>query len=207
MNKYSSIKKGLNNYSYSFRLSYHIVQLLRMRLLVKWFYSCLLQSDLLTAADVINWNRRILGLVGCWPEDSKHFLFSFILGYLVIHTVCECTYLFKNIRKLEYIISSLTEVIPFTAAILKSILIQKHKNILCKIIHHVKKNFNDGGNRSDEEVRVSNEYITMAKNFIRVVPPMIFLTSLIYFAKPFFSEFANTSKRYRDSFVCRTNFK
>nr|QHN69160.1 odorant receptor 29 [Sirex nitobei] len=122
--------------------------------------------------------------MGLWPPKTNDRLFIFFFGYLTIHCCLEYAELIEYIDNLEYVVTNLTENTILTMILVKITAYRLNAKRLHQVLEDVKDDYDEDKYKEPDERLSFLQYNVLAKRFIKISVPIMFLAALMFYLKP-----------------------
>ncbi|XP_046475087.1 odorant receptor 13a-like [Neodiprion pinetum] len=142
------------------------------------------QVGIAKAVQVLDWNNRILTLLGIWPSDPNNLRFTLSFGYMAIQLALEYADLFQSTNTFEHIVANLTQNITFTTIVFQVMLLRLNCRQLKEVIVTVREDFHEENYESCEERKVFLAYYKQSRIFFLTAVPMVLSTAITTYLAP-----------------------
>ncbi|XP_015517776.2 uncharacterized protein LOC107222784 [Neodiprion lecontei] len=142
------------------------------------------QVGIAKAVQLLDWNNRILTLLGIWPSDPNNLRFTLSFGYMAIQLALEYADLFQSTNTFEHIVANLTQNITFTTIVFQVMLLRLNCRQLKEVIVTVREDFHEENYESCEERKVFLAYYKQSRIFFLTAVPMVLSTAITTYLAP-----------------------
>ncbi|NP_001177620.1 odorant receptor 291 [Nasonia vitripennis] len=142
------------------------------------------KNDLQKASKILTWNRRLLSLLGLWPESPMDLLFCasavYYIFYLGLIFVSFVLYLKKKILNVSIFIALLS----YGHISARLLLLRRHNRTFGVLFAEMKQDYELRNYKSDQELRVFLKYNILAKSMIKFLLFCSTFFAIVFYVKP-----------------------
>lgn len=142
------------------------------------------KNSIAKAANILNWNKYILSLIGLWPESTRFYWFiTWIIYYnyyLFMNYILLCQYL----NYLTIILRISLGTLIYTHNSVWFYLLYKHNRTIKLLFKKIKDDYNQYTKASNDEVQAILYYNYLAKRLIKILLIFPILATFLYYFKP-----------------------
>lgn len=146
------------------------------------------------ASKIIIWNKRVLSIIGLWPESLRlHWLITCAI-YYNYHLLMNYILLYKNLTNFKILLRIFVGTLTFSYAAIRLYLLYKHNKTFKYLFDKIKKDYSQDIHASVEEVGAILHYNRLAKKWIKILLTVPTLIAVLYYIRPLLIRYLMMSK-------------
>ncbi|OXU26942.1 hypothetical protein TSAR_013832 [Trichomalopsis sarcophagae] len=147
------------------------------------------KDDLKNASKILTWNKRLLLLLGLWPESPIDFLFCASAVYYIFYLGLDFVSFVLFLRKKILNVSIFIQLLAYGHISARLLLLRRHNKTFGILFTEIKRDYELRNFESDQELRMFLKYNRPAKTMIK----MLFICStffgVVFYVRPFLTTY------------------
>nr|XP_046475096.1 odorant receptor 49a-like [Neodiprion pinetum] len=140
--------------------------------------------EMSSAVQLLEWNEKLLSLLGLWPLSNNDTRFTLGLICLLIHVTLEYVDLYKFGKNFEHVVANLSENITYTTILIQVILLRVNSRQLGQVIRAAYEDFVEINYKTTLEKKVLLDNYKKVRIFVAVAVAMTLSTAVSYYLAP-----------------------